>query len=100
MSASDDTPPLAITGAVARAAAAARPSTSGPSSMPSRLMSVITKALADGYQPNASSSDTPAPCGPAVHGNFAVAVIETDRDGDDTARPRRPTRGAEQPPSP
>ena len=43
------------------ATAAARPSTSGPVSMPSRAMSVMTNAAAVGNQPRASDSCTPDP---------------------------------------
>ena len=58
------TPPLAMTGMVVLAAAAARPARSGPPSVPSRPMSVITNAAAVGNHPSASSSRTPLP---AVH---------------------------------
>ena len=74
------TPPLAITGTSVAAAAAASPSTSGPASMPSRPMSVMTNAAAVGNRPSASSSCTPLALGPAVHRELAVAVVEPDGD--------------------
>ena len=79
------TPPLAMTGTSVAAAAAARPSTSGPASMPSRPMSVMTNAAAAGNRCSASASCTPLALGPPVHGELAVAMVETDGDRHDAA---------------
>ena len=79
MSSSVATPPLAMTGIVVLAAAAS-PARSGPPSVPSRPMSVITNAAGGRKQPERIVEPHPAALRPTVHGQLAVAVIETDRD--------------------
>ena len=81
MSSMSRTPPEAMIGAPASASKAARPSTSGPASRPSRAMSVTISAAA----PAATTSgdhvhQVPArTLGPAAHLDLAGPVIEADR---------------------
>ena len=86
-SSSEETPPLAITGTSVAATADANPSTSGPPSNPSRLMSVMMNAAADRKRRSASSSGHVRQLRPAVDRQAPGAVVEPDGDRHDPCDP-------------